>query len=242
LHFCTSSISIEYEPTEDAKFTYKVEVLYRTNGLPFLEPMEVTSNKRIEGRPYLFRWRTVPLRINLAEPRGYEPIEADFGMATRAHWRVPTDFKPKEFHLLRLVPSPKLMGQLAEPGTAPETEYELQVVHNGKTNLISSLRKRVLYVGAAAADLESLVGKEKPEARRRELDELLARINYPSAQRSKVFEAWERNPAFEATEEFGRNEPVEVTVRIKNDSGFLIRNVITNEAYHEIRTILLHPQ
>ncbi len=239
LHLCTSSLSIEYQPTEDAKFSYKVEVLYRTNGLPFLEPLQVTSDKRVQGRPYLFHWRTVPLLINLVEPRGYEPIEADFGLGTRAHWQVPSDFKAKEFHLLRLVPSPKLMTQLPEPGKDPETEYELQVVRNGKTNLVGSLRKQVLYLGAAVEDMENVVGREKPEARHRELDGLLARINYPSAQRSKVFEAWEKDPAFAATEEFGRNETIELIVRIRNETGFLIRNVVTNEANHEIRTILL---
>jgi hypothetical protein len=239
LHCFTSSLNVEYEPSADATKQYKVSVTYRTNNHPFLEPFDVTSEKRIEGRPFFFRGRTEPLRVRLLEPRGYEPIDIDFGFATRGYWRVPTDFKRKAFHLVRLVPSPKLMQRLPEPGQNGQAEYLLELVRNGRTNLVTRLRRQVTYIGAGDEDMKSVIEQEKAEVRRAAMDEFLAQVGFPSEGRSPVMETWDKNPAFATTEEFGKNETIEVRVRSKNDSQFLIRSAVTNGENHEIKNLFL---
>ena len=239
LHAVTSSINIEYEPTADAKPSYKVEVLYQTNNLPFREPIEVRSDKRIEGRPYFFRFRNVPLRISLQSPRGFQSVDLNFGLASCLRLKVPADFKPKKFHLLRLIPSPKLMALLPETGQNATTEYELEIVRGVLTNLITGLRKQILYIGAGEEDMKIVVEKEKTEARRVEMGDFLAKISFPADGRSAVLELWERNPAFRKTEEYAGDNKIELRVKRKEDGQILLTGTITIEEKNEIQSAFL---
>jgi len=117
-------------------------------------------------------------------------------------------------------------------------EYELQIVRNGVANVIASLRRQVMYIGAGEEDMQSVVEKEKAENRRVEMGNWLAKIGFPPEGRSDVIEKWERNPAFLRTEEFA-NEKIVLIIRRKGElNPFLTTDTIIEEN-HEIQNVFL---
>ena len=245
LHVVTCSIHVEYDATPEARPFYKVEVLYRNNGQPYLKPLTVSSDSRIAGQPFFFRWQAVPLVVAVREPRGFAPTNLTFRFGKPVHLMVPTDFARKTFCLLRLVPSPKLLNLLAEAGGPVQTPYELELIWGGHTNVVKDFRKQTLYAGAEAEDMEYVVSKETPALRINLLRQYLARQSFDPARREPVLGVWETNRLFVATAELKAMDRVRVIVRrapLHDESETVFETNVTMEAKHEIQTIFLEPE
>jgi hypothetical protein len=120
LFFSTSSVYLVYEGDKKGEAEYTVEVTH--DDKPYLEPITIASYNRVKGRPLFLRISGVHLQFDITTPRGFQPLERDFGPGSSIHLRVPLDFKRKELHLLRLVPGLTIWNELPKIRAEPQVE------------------------------------------------------------------------------------------------------------------------
>lgn len=239
LHAFTSSIHCEYLPSSRAANEYAISALYQSNGQPFMDDLKISSARRIAGKPFFFRFRTEPLVFEIQRPRGFFRTNMAFGFATRIHLNVPDDFEPKRFHVLRIVPSPGLVGLLSERGGVVQSYYDLEVAFCGVTNVISDFRKETAYVGADRRDLEHVHSRETVDQRRREFNQYMASLGASASERAPFIDAWERTPRFFPTADLSSNDVVHIALRQGEDKRLLVQTNLVMEGNNEITTIYL---
>ena len=161
-HF-TASLYITYEgaPNEGE---YLVEVVRQPETSPMVPAVSLTAGNAVVGRPFLWQSGPSKLLCRILRPAKYEvlPCNLDPGRSTRI--RVPGSFRPREFHLLRIVPGVSLFRQLAFVEDTPVNHKELEVEVNGKRAVLQDVRRQTIYTGAGAEEMPIVMALEAPGA------------------------------------------------------------------------------
>jgi hypothetical protein len=216
----TSSIYVDYAGAPAGADRVRVQVL--EGGHPFLpEAFEVTSYRRLAGRPFLLRTRTAALTFTLAEPPGYRPYphEPDrpvrFRPWSAVRLRAPEQFDLDRFYLLRLVPGRGFIGELPVPGDQPSTAFSLWLREGDRGEEVLAapdLRFQGLFVGAAKKDLKRLVPRLDAQKLHSRLVAYLAARGIPTERHAELLVPWETQ-ALAGTRRFEPGAKIVVLVR-----------------------------
>lgn len=163
LWFRTASIYVEYKGAP-GEGEYRVEVVRKADGSPLIPGVSLTAANRVIGRPFLWQREKSELECRILQPVKYEtlPCALEPGRSTRI--LVPGSFKPREFHLLRIVPSGQLYSQMPTIDDKPDTRYELELRRADQAVVLGDLRRETVYIGAAANEMPILMELEPPGA------------------------------------------------------------------------------
>lgn len=153
LLFATSSIHINTEaltPGENCKLQIK------KNGQMLGEPVVLTHNSTHYFRLLWFS-RPGSVSVDLLKPVGYAAFEQQLGVGGTIRLHVPADFKPREFHVLRLVPGGSLLGLLPpveEKDRPAGSSYWLQIRFPNQRSYRIRWYRQAIYIGAGEAELK----------------------------------------------------------------------------------------
>ena len=221
LYLTTSSLYLFYEGASSGQVKFEVQVLHKDN--PYLENITVASHKRVAGRPFFFHLypfgSPLNLKFKIINPRGYENIERNVYSWTSMRVRVPLDFSPKEFHVVRLIPGSGIFTKLPKPNDTVQVPYYLQIVRGGTTYTLENLLRQSVYAGTKYdEDVEWLIEKEKEEERLTIFRNYLASARIPEKDREDIILFWESNSRIISTVEFKGQDSVSIEIgRIKPD-------------------------
>ena len=126
LWFTTASIYFEF--TGDAADGYDVQIVHAASQQDYGEPFSSTSHEPLNGVFRVLQFRPIPLRCQIIEPIGFEPIDCPLERGRSLRLRVPLDFPSKEYHLLRLMPAPALYRRLPPVEQESRSAFDLEVV------------------------------------------------------------------------------------------------------------------
>ena len=241
LYLGTSSIYFSYEGGKPGEEKYMVEVSADSN--LFLEPQEVTSWQRIAGKPFFFRTRSKDLIFEITEPGGYLPIKFEksekFKPWSNIYLRVPADFTPKTFRVIRLIPFGYIWQKLPKTAEESENRYYLRVTHAGMTYIIDDLRKQSVFIGAGDHDAKMLLESLDREKNRKVLENYLADKGALGDMQDKFITTWEFEPRFVSTGEFQSSDGIELELGREGDEKPLLKKQITVSADKTLQTIFL---
>lgn len=215
LWFTTSSIYVTYEGNAKGQDSYTVQVLREGN--LYLPPLELTSYQRVAGRPFFLSWHSLDLEFRIVEPPGYDGRKERLTPWGGIHLRVPADFQPRKFRILRLVPI-ELFNDLRPASVeSADVRYNLVIrlansceapVAADRIFRVEDLRRQALYIGAEEADLRWLLDHRDKEKFRESFFNDLAGFQVPEARRAEWFREWEGSPRLIAAPVFGERDPV----------------------------------
>jgi hypothetical protein len=181
LWFHTASIYVTYEGAT-GEGEYLVEVVRKSDRSPIVPAVSLTAANSVAGRPFLWQRKASELECRILRPVKYEilPCTLEPGHSTRI--AVPGNFAPREFHLVRIVPSKTLYNELAAVDEKPQLRYDLELERQGKVATLTDLRRETIYTGAAASEMPIIMGLEPPGSLEHHLqNRLLAKGNDPES-------------------------------------------------------------
>lgn len=237
LYLGTSSIYLSYEGAIPGEAEFMVEVSAESN--LFLEPQKVTSYQRIAGKPFFFRTRSTKLTFNIAEPGGYVLLEKDFKPWSNIYLRVPADFTPKTFRIVRLIPSGMILQKLPKVGDDTQHPYDLHITHHGRTYILDDFRRQAVFIGAAENDVKMAVKKLDKEKFRQVLENHLINLGVPGDVRKNFITTWEFGPQFLATAEFRSGDRIDLELIQRGQGEPLLKKQITVPVDKTLQTIFL---
>ena len=163
LWYYTASLYITYEGAAK-EGEYLVEIVREHDSSPMLAPVSLTAGTPVAGRPFLWQGAGSKLVCRILRPAKYEvlPCSLEPGHSTRI--LVPGSFKPREFHLLRIVPGGRLYAQLAFVEDAPESIKNLEIELRGQKEVLTDIRRQVIYTGAGEDEMPIVMALEQPGA------------------------------------------------------------------------------
>lgn len=161
LWFRTASIYIEYggAPGEGE---YLVEVVRKSDSSPIIQDVSLTAANAVIGRPFLWQREASELECRILRPVKYETLPCTLQPGHSTRIVVPGSFTPREFHLVRIVPSKVLYSVLAAIDETPQSRYDLDLERDGKVVTLSDLRRQTIYTGAAANEMPIAMELEQP--------------------------------------------------------------------------------
>src|SRR6266702_939336 len=161
LWFHTASIYVTYEGAT-GEGEYLIEVVRKSDRSPIVPAVSLTAANAVAGRPFLWQRKASELECRILRPVKYEmlPCTLEPGHSTRI--AVPGNFAPREFHLVRIVPSKTLYNELAAVDEKPQLRYDLELERQGKVATLTDLRRETIYTGAAASEMPIIMGLEPP--------------------------------------------------------------------------------
>lgn len=217
LFVSTSSLYISYEGTAGGT-EFRVEVDSR--GQRLLPPLQFNSSQKIAGQPYFLQFRSQQLELRVLEPRGYDPLPATLRPGGRLDIKVPRDFKPKKFHVLRIVPGSYLYSNLPEYSDYPSVQYQVKVTRNGvDIGLFQDLRRQSLYLGSSADDIQWLLGKQQQGESFRSLTEAMQSAKISADSIAQLVPSLERDSAFLSTPEFAPGDEVKLQITRRKEGA-----------------------
>jgi hypothetical protein len=150
----TTSLYFEYSAGGSGDRDFVVRVTRTADGAPYLGDATVGPATRVAGQALPFAGESVPLTCTIIKPLRYEPLDCSVTIGESRRVKVPAGFKPRTYHLLRIVPSPSLYSELPGAADTPEARYSLQVAANGVTTTVTGdLRRQTVYAGGRGADM-----------------------------------------------------------------------------------------
>ena len=218
LWLTTSSLYLNYESSVGGGTEYRVEV--KSGGVQFLPPLVFSSSQEVAGKPYFLWLRSRELELSIVEPRGFLPLKKTLDRGARLNIRVPGDFQPKKFHILRLVPGPNLFSNLPQYDDYPTVFYQVKISRAGAEPVtFIDLRRQSLYVGASGDDIRWLRQKQPQGESLQNLLQLLHDEKVPPAAIAQNLPSLETNPAVLSTFEFVTGDRITVEVVRKKSDG-----------------------
>jgi hypothetical protein len=126
LWFTTASLYFEF--AGGAADKYDVQIVHADSSQDYGGPFRSTSQEPLNGVFRMLQFHPIPLRCQIIEPIGHEPADCSLERGRSLRLRVPMDFIPKEYHLLRLMPAPALFRRLPPVGQESRSAFDLEVV------------------------------------------------------------------------------------------------------------------
>ena len=204
--FVTSSIHVEYGGAGTLS-SLKVAIESREPGgiwKPLIDSVTVSSSEKKAGQPFFFQ-PEAEVRFTVVEPRGYIPLERKLGMGTAIKIEAPRSFTPKEFHVLRIIPTGKLY-QILPQTRKKELSFKLKVTAGTDATEYTGLLTQAVFAGASVEDATWLYGQVRnPEA---ELTDYLFKSPIKEEDFKSHLNAWISNPVFLPTRDFKAGEKV----------------------------------
>jgi len=162
----TSSFYLEYSGAKGGGSEYKVDVVNKGDGTPYLERATIDSVHQVAGRPFLWSKGAVALECRIVEPFQFEPRDCSMSPRESTRIRVPDDFTPKEYHLIRLVPGRALIRVLPEVVDDPVNHYDVELTVGSNTARLEDFRQQTVYLGAVGPEMRYVKNMEsQPEYR-----------------------------------------------------------------------------
>ena len=151
LWFRTGSLYLQWDGTGRGG-TYQVDVVRKSDGSPFLTGVTLSAGHPIVGRPLFWIDRT-DLLCRIVQPVAYQPVDCSVGPHSSTRIDVPGAFKPKEYHLLRIVPTGSLYRTLPQDTDRPVARYDLLIERGGESVKLDDLRRQTVLFGAKADEM-----------------------------------------------------------------------------------------
>ena len=211
----TASLYVEYggAPGEGE---YVVEVVRKVDGSPLIARTTLNAGNAAVGGPALWLTEKTELECRVLQPVKYEvlPCELVPGKSTRVE--VPGSFEPRDYHLLRLIPSERLYANLALVDEKPTNECVLEIRRGADVIVFDDLRRQTLYAGAAANEMPILLALDQPEALRQHVYSKLISRKVDSQHAELMTAVLTLNTAVWPTFQVHSNDVLELVVRPKH--------------------------
>jgi hypothetical protein len=162
LWFTTTSLYFQYEGGGAGDKEFVVQVSRKQDGSPYMADTTVGPAARVAGQALLLRGSAVPLTCTIVRPLNFEPLDCPVQTGRSRRVRVPADFTPRAYHLLRIVPAAGLYRELPRDTDTPDARYNLQVAVGGRTLRFDDLRKQTIHAGGRGSDMALVLGLEDP--------------------------------------------------------------------------------
>jgi hypothetical protein len=121
--------SLYFEFVGDAAKRYQIEVTQVPSGQNYLAPFALTASERTLLKDLqLVGAKRVGLRCQIIDPVGFEPADCSIVPGTSTRIAVPTGFKAKEYHLVRLMPLGPLYQTVPPEDRVDPSNFSLEVV------------------------------------------------------------------------------------------------------------------
>ncbi len=147
----TGSLYLKFASNQGG--SYQVEVVRKSDGSPVLTNVTLSAGRAVVGMPVFWEWNATALQCRIVRPVAYEPMDCALAPGKSTRIAVPGDFKPKEFHLLRIVPMGALYRTLPQDTDQPVTRYDL-VIERGKDSVrLTDVRRQTVLLGATAEEM-----------------------------------------------------------------------------------------
>jgi hypothetical protein len=181
LWFRTASIYVTYEGAP-GEGEYLVEVVRKSDRSPIVPAVSLTAANPVAGRPFLWQRQANELECRILRPVKYEMLPCTLAPGHSTRIAVPGSFAPREFHLVRIVPSKMLYHELAAVDERPQSRYDLELERQGKVATLTDLRRETIYTGTAAGEMPIIMELESPGTLEHHLhNRLLAKGNDPDS-------------------------------------------------------------
>ena len=240
LNIFTSSFYVEFANTDPSQ-ACTVQVTNTNDESPFVKPLKVTSSEKLAGNVSFFQLRSQKLRFDLIEPPGYEPKLETLGLMRAIVLRVPEDFSPRQFHIVRVVFDPRLWNNLPEPTDEPSVFYDMEISINGHALPVNDVRRQTIVCGAQSEDLERILRQESESERNEDLGEAFAATGFPNDKRNQLMASWERRPRLVGMPGYAIGEKIHLILRRRGEPS-PIAAATSEITASTIRTILLKMQ
>lgn len=167
LWFTTGSQYFEYDGPGATGSSFTVHVLKddaANHALPVAERKSfaadavLTPNERLQGRGFFWRLSATPL-LCMLEKKGvpYEPRDCSIRPGSSTRTKVPGDFRLKNVHLIRIIPSIPAFTMLPNAESEKQsTFYRLTLKTDGQMQQVDDLRRGVLLLGGKADEMDEL--------------------------------------------------------------------------------------
>jgi hypothetical protein len=126
---------------------------------------------------------------------------------------IPAGLKPREFHVVRVLPGPNLLSKLAAPESTASATFSLEVRTGGKSYRLEDVRRQAWALGANAEQVKWFLGREDAAAREQALSAKAAGLP-DDASRKKLLGVWQSVRSMETVELKG-GETLDVTLWIQ---------------------------
>lgn len=237
LYISTSSIYLIYEGAKPGESEFTVQIT--SEGNPFLDPMNISSSKRIEGRPFFFRFETDTLSFEITKPRGFIPVKKEFNHWGNLRIRIPYDFERKEFNILQIVPGVVLfLRTLPNTTDTVKVKYHLKIERNNKSFFtVNDLRKQTIFLGADSLDIISLLAQRDKSIFRSDLQNYLIKNNIIDPNRSDIIRILEERFRIISTPEFQKGDKIKLSVY--RDTSVVLSKTFHFEKKQTFKTIFI---
>lgn len=149
----SNSFYLEYAGGASGDKEFVVQVTRAADGAPFIPDAAVGPATKVAGQVFFFRGEPAELSCRIVKPLRYEPLLCPIGATEAKRVKVPEDFTPRAFHLLRIVPAPALFDELPKSGDPVDYRYQLEVATDGASFALPDWRRQTVFAGAKGADM-----------------------------------------------------------------------------------------
>jgi len=222
----TTSLYLESTGGEPAGVTINVKT---QRGQPFdaLPQLEVTAQRRLDGRPLVLHRPPGRLIVSAQQPVGWTLRDGTIDLMP---WRrgvitIPRDLERRELRILRLALNTTLDSSVPGAGEpTPDRPAKLLVRIGSSDYHLEGLGRSAIYLGAGLEDLKQRIAEEPVDARNQSLEQcLLGGDRAPLA-------IWNTTPQLIATRSIAADEAVRVEVVGANALGRVaVRDIMATE-------------
>jgi hypothetical protein len=170
----TSSLHLELDPGQRQTEGYIVEVRGPGSRLLWRSP-RLAADRTAASRLFFFRFGALS-EISLIPAGDVGPIRARLGPGSSIRLQVPSQFQPREFEVVRLLPAGRLLAVLGTPGEPVNQRLDLLVVGRGRTNRVTDLRRQAVYLGSSSNDISLALSRETDVVRRERFKAYATRV------------------------------------------------------------------
>jgi len=233
LYLCTSSIYLSYESDSRGAGPYTVEIWQGNRQLR--APEKLSSFDRFRGQPYFFHFGREDLEFRITEPAGYEPEVIPWRAGSQISLYVPRSFKPKQLHLVQIVPGASLIQDLPTEDKGLRYRLDLRRTDAKGSNFTATVDpyfKTVVYTGMSREELALTANEPARESTRREVQRWLTRLQVPAPDQAPLVEQLFAKPEYAAIERLVKGDQLTMTVStVKAGDGVDVVKVIAEQKF-----------
>ncbi len=155
----TSSVYFTYTGSDPREKSYDIEVVRALDSVPFLRPLQLSAFDAVQGRAFLWNWRSRDIQIRAVGKRIYRPMDTTLARAGSLRLRIPNDLEPPELHVLHIIPTGDLYNLLPLVKWRIQYAYSLSIAVNGDRFTLDTLVRQEVFTGCPERELRWAVSQ-----------------------------------------------------------------------------------
>jgi hypothetical protein len=217
----TRSVYVQYKTAKDGGAVTEGEYRVRwwREGKGWTEATLSEKNPSV-GRPFFAQFRPRRVTVEVLDPPLFQPYTSEALLPwSRLTLEIPAGLKAREFHVVRVLPGPNLLSELAAPESNPSAVFSLEVTAGGRSYRMEDVRRQAWAMGGNMVQVTWVFGQEDAAARDRALSLMAGQFALPDeGSRKKLLGVWQTVRVME-TGELNGGEVLDVTLWIRRSGA-----------------------